>query len=75
MSKGTFKEYEKNVKNDEIDNMIRDFKAFIEYKLSEGSKGYVAENGDVERWVGKIDTERVDDYVKETIEYLESLKE
>ena len=75
MRDGTFKEYERKIKNNEIDNMIADFKAFIEYKVSEGSQGYVAENGDIERWVGKIDTERVDDYVKETVEYLESLKE
>jgi len=75
MRDGTFKDYETNVKNNEIDNMIKDFKAFIDYKLSEGSQGYVAENGDIERWVGKIDTGRVEEYVKETVEYLESLKE
>lgn len=72
---GTLEEYEKRIKNDEIDNMIADFKGFIEYKLSEGSQGYVAENGDIERWIGKIDTERVDEYVKETVAYLESLKQ
>jgi hypothetical protein len=55
--------------------MINDFKLFIENKLEEGSQGYVAENGDIERWIGKIDTERVDDYVKDTIAYLEGLKE
>lgn len=75
MRDGTFDNYEKNIKNNEIDNMIKDFKAFIEYKLSEGAQGYVAENGDIERWVGKIDKGRVDEYVKETVEYLESLKE
>jgi len=75
MTAGTFEEYERKIKNDHIDNMIKDFKAFIDYKLSEGSQGYVAENGDIERWVGKIDTKRVDDYVKETVDYLESLKE
>lgn len=75
MVAGTFEDHEKKIKNNEIDHMIKDFKAFIEYKLSEGSQGYVAENGDIERWVGKIDTERVDDYVKETVAYLEGLKE
>tara|TARA_B110000908_G_C10250867_1_gene451971 strand:+ start:568 stop:1137 length:570 start_codon:yes stop_codon:yes gene_type:complete len=75
MSKGTFKDYERKIKNDELDNMINDFKLFIENKLEEGSQGYVAENGDIERWIGKIDTERVDDYVKDTIAYLEGLKE
>ena len=75
MRDGTFQDYEKTIKNNEIDNMIKDFKAFIDYKLTEGSQGYVAENGDIERWVGKIDTGRVDEYVKETVEYLESLKE
>ena len=72
---GTFEEYEKKIKNNEIDNMIKDFKAFIEYKLTEGSQGYVAENGDIERWIGKIDTDRVEEYVTETVAYLEGLKE
>ena len=74
-SAGTFGDYEKKIKNDELDNMIRDFKAYIEFKLTEGSQGYVAENGDIERWIGKIDTDRVEDYVKETVAYLEGLKQ
>ena len=73
MSKGTFTEYETNIQNDEIDNKIEDFKTFMYEKMNEKSS-YVAENGDVERWVGKIDKDRVEQYIQEGVEYLEALK-
>jgi len=71
---GKFEEYERKIHNDEIDNKISDFKEWIYNKASEQSN-YVSEAGDVERWVGaKIDMDRVDEYVKETVEYLEAMK-
>ena len=71
---GKYEEYERKIHNDEIDNKIKDFKEWIYAKVEEDSKGYVAENGDIERWVGKIDKDRVDEYVRESVEYLEALK-
>ena len=68
-------EYQKNIKNEEIDNMIEDIKTFIEEKRYEKNEGYVTQDGDQDRWVGKIDQERVDKYLKEGVEYLENLKQ
>jgi hypothetical protein len=72
---GKWDEYQKKIKNEEIDNMIKDFKTFIEEKRYEKSDGYVTQDGDLDRWVGKIDQERVDKYLKEGVEYLENLKQ
>ena len=72
---GKWEQYEKDIKNKEIDNMIADFKLFIDSKKNESSQSYVTEQGDVERWVGKIDMDRIDEYERETVEYLENLKQ
>lgn len=72
---GKWEDYEKKIKNDELDNMIKDFKTFIHAKKNESDQGFVAENGDVERWIGKLDIDRIDEYEKETIAYLESMKQ
>ena len=71
---GKFEEYERNIKNDEIDNMITNFKEFMNEKLNEQSRGYVSEDGDMERWIGKVDRERAEEHIKEAVEYLEALK-
>lgn len=71
---GKFEEYQRNIQNDEIDNMVINFKTFMEEKLNEQSRGYVSEDGDVERWIGKVDRERAEEHIKEAVEYLEALK-
>ena len=43
-------------------------------KLGESNDSFVSENGEIEKWVGKLDKEKVDEYTKDVIEYLESLK-
>ena len=37
--------------------------------------GFVSESGEVERWVGKVNEEKVEEYVQQVTEYLESLKQ
>ena len=71
---GKMDEYEAKIKNQELDANIRDFKLYVEEKLKESNSGFVSEHGDVEKWVGKLNKEKVDEYTKEVIEYLESLK-
>jgi|TARA_B100000780_G_C21074543_1_gene432536 hypothetical protein len=71
---GNWDEYQRNIKNDEIDNKIKDFKQYVEDKLNESNDGYVSEQGDKERWKGKLDESRIDDHVTSVIDYLESLK-
>ncbi len=71
---GKYEEYERKIKNDELDNRIEEFKLWVKEKLNESNDGFVSEAGDVERWVGKLNPEKVDDHLKEVVEYLESLK-
>ena len=73
-AEGKYEEYFNNINNKVIDSRIQDFKDFVESKLNESNTGHVTEQGDVETWHGKLNVERVDEYVKETVEYLESLK-
>jgi hypothetical protein len=72
---GKFEEYQREIKNTEIDNKIKDFKLFVTEKMAEGNNSFISEAGDVEKWSGKINEELVDKHVKEVTEYLESLKE
>ena len=53
--------------------LIRDFKIWVKEKL-EQKDTFVTEQGDVDRWVGKINTDKVDEHVKSVIDYLEALK-
>tara|TARA_Y100001938_G_C8076056_1_gene426157 strand:+ start:1007 stop:1570 length:564 start_codon:yes stop_codon:yes gene_type:complete len=72
---GEFDEYRKNIINSEIDNKIQDYKDFVKDKLNESNKGLVSEAGDVEKWDGKLNKEKVDLHTEEVVKYLESLKE
>jgi len=73
MINGEYDEYTKKIKNNEIDNKIKDFKVWISEKVKENDT-FVTEQGDVEKWVGKVDHNKVDEHVKSVIEYLEGLK-
>ena len=69
-----WEEYQQNIKNNEIDKQIEEFKVYIKEKLNESNDGFVTENGDVEKWVGKLDESKVEEYTNSVIEYLESFK-
>lgn len=71
---GKWEEYQTKIQNDEIDNRIKEFKLWVKEKLEEGNNSFVSESGEVEKWVGKVNKEKVEEHVKEVIEYLESLK-
>ncbi len=71
---GKWDEYQRNIKNNEIDNKIKDFKQYVEDKMNESNDGFVSEQGDKERWKGNMDESRVDEHVEAVIDYLESLK-
>lgn len=72
---GKWEQYQRDIKNGEIDKQIEEFKVYMEEKLNESNGGFVTENGDVEKWVGKLDNTKVEEYTASVIEYLESLKE
>lgn len=71
---GKWDEYHKGIINNEIDNKINDFKLWIQDKVEESNSGHVSEDGDVERWVGKVNKDKVDDNIKDVVKYLESVK-
>ena len=72
---GDWEEYQRKIKNDEIDNRIRDFKLWVENQMDESNDSFISENGDIEKWVGKIDKSKAEEHTTAVIEYLESLKQ
>jgi hypothetical protein len=71
---GTWEDYVTEAYNKEIDGHIEEYKAYMQDALSESNEGYVTEAGDIQKWVGGVDRERVEQSMKESIEYLNSLK-
>jgi len=71
---GKWEEYTQNLHNQEIDHNLEEFKKFIEEKLEESNSSFVSEDGDVEKWVGKLDKEKVKEYVNSVVEYANTLK-
>ena len=47
---GKWDEYEKEMKNKEIDCIIEDYKKWIDDFLQGNTQSYIAENGDIETW-------------------------
>ena len=71
---GLWEEYEKNIRNADIDGFIIDFKAYVEDELTQNNSSFVTEAGDVEKWVGGLNEKRVLDALDKTIEHLEKMK-
>jgi hypothetical protein len=71
---GKWEEYEKNIHNNEIDNLIREFKLWVEDDLKDKNQSYITEAGDLEKWVGGSSTEQKEQQIQETLKYLENLK-
>jgi len=72
---GKFEKYQLDIKNNELDNRIKEFKLWVNEKLHESNNSFISEDGAMEKWVGKIDKDKVEQYVKEVEEYLTSLKQ
>ena len=73
-AEGKYEEHYNEINNKIIDDRVDEFKQYIENKLLESNDSFVSENGEVENWVGKLDTEKVDEFTKDIIKHLESLK-
>lgn len=72
---GEWEQYQKDIKNSEIDSKIEEFKAFAKEKRQDLATSYVTEDGDIEKWTGgEISDEQIDKNIQEVIEYLENLK-
>lgn len=71
---GKWEEYTHNLHNQQIDHNLEEFKIFVKEKLEESNDSFVSEDGDVEKWVGKLDKEKVDEYMNSVIKYAKALK-
>ena len=72
---GKLEEYQRNIKNNEIDNQIKEFKNFVEESINESNKSFISEDGDLEKWSGKVNVEEANHHTEEVIKYLTSLKQ
>ena len=73
-TEGKYKEYFNKINNKVIDHRIEEFEQYVNDKLLESNDSFVSENGEVEKWVGKIDKDKVDEFTKEIIEHLKNQK-
>ena len=73
--KGLYDNYLKSSKNNNIDSVITDFKDWYEAMLVDTDDSFITEAGDIEKWSSTLDKKRITNSLKETIDYLESLKE
>lgn len=71
---GKWEEYEKSIHNNEIDNLINEFKIWTEDDMKDKNQSYITEAGDLEKWVGGYDIKQREQQIQETIQYLENLK-
>jgi hypothetical protein len=71
---GKWEEYENKIHNNEIDNKIQEYKLWVKEKLGESNNSFISEDGDLEKWTGKVNKELVDKGTEEAVTYLESLK-
>ena len=71
---GLWEEYEKNIRNSDIDGFIKDFRAYVEDELTQNNSSFITEAGDVEKWVGGLNEKRLLDALDKTIEHLEKMK-
>ena len=73
-AKGLWEDYKREIVNQDIDAIIKDYTAFTEQMLTMSNQGFVTEAGDVENWKGKLNKKKVNESLEETIKYLKSLK-
>lgn len=71
---GKWEDYQKDLHNKEIDNIIEEYTLWVNSELDANNQGFIAENGDIEKWDGKLDIKRAQEALQGTIDYLNSLK-
>jgi hypothetical protein len=70
---GQWEDYEKNIVNSDVDDMISDFSVWMEEHMNASDESFITERGDVEKWVGSSKQKLLENK-EETIKYLQSLK-
>ena len=69
-----YEEHYNEINNKTIDGRIEEFKQYINEKLKESNNSFVSENGEVEKWVGGLDADKVEEYTNQAIQLLEGMK-
>lgn len=72
--KGLWDDYQKELDNAALSNLIENVNVFYEESFAETNDGWVSEAGEVQKWRGGINKSLAQKSLNETIEYLESLK-
>jgi len=70
---GLWEEYERNIINTDLENVIKDFEFWMDDIVGESNSSYITESGDIERWIGSAKQKLLEDKEK-TINYLKGLK-
>jgi len=61
---GKYKEYEKNLIINNAQDMIEDFESYLLDALNTSNNQYVSERGEIERWKGGLDKEKLENEIK-----------
>jgi transcription elongation factor Elf1 len=71
---GKYAEHYNKINDKIIDKRIEEFKIFVEEKLRESNDSFISENGEIEKWIGKLDKDRVMEYVQLVSDKLNTFK-
>ena len=73
-AKGEFEAYEYNMMINNAKDMVDDYETFLLEKINTSNTQYVSEKGEVERWKGGIDKEKLSQDIKKSVaEFKEKL--
>jgi len=72
---GKYEEYERKMMIDNAKDMVDDFETYLMEALNTSNTQYVSEKGEVERWKGGVDKEKLTKEIKEAVlEFKEKLE-
>jgi len=71
---GLYEEFLTKANNNNIDGFIKWYKGYVHEQLNQTNAGFVAENGDVEKWDSGVDRARALEALSESIKVFEAAK-
>lgn len=72
---GKYEEYERNMMINNAKDMVEDFETYLMEALNTSNTQYVSERGEIERWKGGVDKEKLKKEIQEAVvEFKENLK-
>ena len=74
-NEGKYEEYERKMMIDNAKDIVDDFEIYLNEALNTSNNQYVSEKGEIERWKGGIDKEKLTKEIKEAVsEFKEKLE-